>query len=279
MGISGKRPVEFSAVAPKEVWVQFELSDSTPRFAVNRAIHSLVFGYLSEYFGRFLAAEIHKAQIKPFAISPPLSGDRSDLHLDEVPAGVFWVRVGFAQPVMADLFAAFAERARGIEFRAAGGRAGAAFGVIKAERGRAWRVPEVRPSRGRSAVVLEMLSPVVFRRGRLASASLDPAMLVRSLTRKAAALGLTPLAGYSEAIARLLAFRRVRVSTVPYQIWADWTAWGLVGVVEMELAETDPRVIGAWNVLLDLADYLGLGTKTGFGAGYVRVARTARPRG
>ncbi|MGB9886268.1 MAG: CRISPR system precrRNA processing endoribonuclease RAMP protein Cas6 [Moorellales bacterium] len=259
-----------SMVLPQEVWLHAEIDRPAQRFAVNRLIHRLVFLAISEILGRSKAKKMHTVRSKPFAASPPIvaaaGGDNACLF--RVPAGEFKVRLGFATPLMAAAFAAYANGVSGAVFPVA--NTGAAVKVAGAEIGRRWRAAQFGGN-SPAAVRVRLVSPVVFKGGAETYVSLSAGSIVNSLARKARMLGLPVEAERAERLARHVSVPRAAVKTVPYRLWEDWTAWGAVGELEMVLKAASPEERSAFAVLLGLAEFLGLGAKTAFGAGYVRL--------
>lgn len=260
-----------SMVLPQEVWLHAEIDRPVQRFAVNRLIHHLVFLATGEILGRSKAKELHAMRSKPFAASPPIvtaaGGDNACFF--KVPAGKFKVRLGFATPLMAAAFAAYANGVSGAVFPVA--NTGAAVKVAGAEIGRRWRAMQF-DNDGPAAVKMRLVSPVVFKGGAETFVSLSAGSIINSLARKARMLGLPVEAGRAERLARHLGIPRAAVKTVPYRLWEDWTAWGAIGEVEMVLKRCSLEERNLFAALLGLAEFLGLGTKTAFGAGYVRLA-------
>lgn len=259
-----------SMVLPQEVWLHAEIDRPVQRFVVNRLIHCLVFLAIDEILGRSKAKKMHTMRSKPFAASPPIvttaNGDNACLF--RVPAGEFKVRLGFATPVMAAAFAAYANGVSGMAFPVANTKA--AVKLTGAEIGRRWRAMQFKGG-GPTTVRMELVSPVVFKSGASAYVSLSAGSIINSLARRARMLGLSVEAERAERLARHLSIPRAAARTVPYRLWEDWTAWGAVGEVEMVLKACSLEERNLFAALLGLAEFLGLGAKTAFGAGYVRL--------
>lgn len=261
----------YEGVRPVAVYWDLYCFSVLSRVAVNKLVHALIFESFRS-FGEEEASSIHAARIKPFAVSPPFRAGRSGKrysYYDKVPSGWVQVRVTFARPREALALAALAcspdQEIQKVE--------GGVVRLSHFSTGEAW-TPEAAEAFLGCDARMEFLSPVVFRNGRGTRCLPDAALLVRSLADRAAGFGLPMIRSVleEEGVLSRIAVRDVFLRTHDFPLWGGVRVQGAVGRMTLCLDDAcSERGRRAWAVLMSLALYLGVGYKTGFGAGQVAV--------
>lgn len=252
--------------------------EGTPsRIAINKLMHALIFEAMKS-FGEETASEVHAARLKPFTISPPFRvGKFGAMYFYEGRAkkkeaalsGQLGVRVTFAGPREAFALAALASsperRVRKVD--------GGAVKLGSFSAGEVW-VPEAAKVFWDRDARVEFLSPVVFKNGRNTRCLPDAALLARSLANRIAGFGLSGISDVleEEGVWSRIKMRDAFLSTREFIIWDGVCVQGAVGRMTLGLdSRCSERGRRAWAVLMSLAPYVGVGCKTGFGAGQVAV--------
>jgi CRISPR-associated endoribonuclease Cas6 len=240
-----------------------------------RSLGSLFYGFLLDRISMSnneLARSIHDSPaMAPFSLSP-LMGRRTQDHLPENAS--FWVRIGFLQPRIEEVFLETLEQGLWSDPFDLGGLPFVIENVLVGERPRnLWSgrqsFEELLSGDGSSKKLsLLLASPMAFRRGDLHYPLPEPALIFDNLARRWNLFSPFKLPEKPDCFN--VSYSNVRVETKPFALRKGGTVLGAVGKLTFIFAgSAEERLL--FRALLRFAFYAGIGVKTTQGMGMCRT--------